>query len=206
MPNHRHNLPKEGDRAPEFQVETQRGLISFPEYAQGQWCILFAHPANFTSAWMMFNTFMVLKERWFDERNTKLIGVSCEPLRQDTWSDKVRRYIDIYLKAPLIEDADQQIAKLYGLSVGRRILQEQNRVAFIIDPEGIIRLIIERPIEGVENMISKLEFELNRLQGKIDTNQNIGLPALPCEGGMTDKTPMEQLRPVYFQRDSVHPN
>jgi alkyl hydroperoxide reductase subunit AhpC len=206
MPNHKHKLPKEGDRAPHFLAETQRGLVSFPEYAHGQWSILFAHPANFTSAWMMFNTFMVLKERWFDDRNTKLIGVSCEPLKQDDWSDKVRRYIDIYLKAPLIEDPNHEVARLYGLSVGRRIQSVHNRVAFIIDPEGVIRLIIERPIEGIEVTIRKLEFELNRLQGKLDISQTTNQVLLQTEGGLADNTPMEQLRPVYFDRDSVHPN
>jgi alkyl hydroperoxide reductase subunit AhpC len=206
MPNHHQILPKEGDKAPAFTAETRKGTITFPDYAQGNWCIVFAHPANFTSAWMMFNTFMVLKERWFDDQNTKLIGFASEPVKQDNWSDKVRRYIDIYLKAPLIEDPENRIAQLYGLSAGRRIHKDHNRVAFIIDPEGVIRLIIKRPIESIESAIKKLETELNRLQGKIHHEETPDLQSLLSEGGLIDQTPTDQLKPAYFGRDSVHPN
>ena len=205
MPDHNLHLPNEGDKAPAFRAETQRGLVSFPEYANGHWCIIFAHPANFTSAWMMFNTFMVLKERWFNDRNTKLIGLASEPVRQDDWSDKVRRYIDIYLKAPLIEDPEFRIAKLYGLSAGRRINPESDRVAFIIDPEGVIRLIIKRPIQSIEFAISKLELELNRLQGKLHVDET-PIAALVTDGGSVDSTPIEELKPAYFDRDTINPN
>ncbi len=208
MPQRRQpDIPKEGDLAPAFTAETQRGVIHFPDYARGHWCIFFTHPANFTSAWMMFNTFMVLKERWFNDQNTKLIGLANEAVRQDNWSDKVRRYIDIYLKAPLIEDPDNRIAELYGLSVGRSLNTKHNRVAFIIDPEGVVRLVIERPIDGIEYAIRKLQVELNRLQGKIaeDEAPNLHTQML-LEGGLVDKTPTEQLKPVYFNRESLNPN
>lgn len=207
MPNQNDNLPKEGDQAPQFEALTQRGLVSFPEYSRGHWCIIFAHPANFTSAWMMFNTFMVLKERWFNERNTKLIGLCSEPVRRDDWSDRVRRYIDIYLKAPLIEDPEFKIAKLFGLSAGRRINPESDRVAFIIDPEGVIRLIIKRPVASIEFAIRKLEMELNRLQGKILSTDLPDTSVMhTTEGGQVDCTPIEQLQPAYFDRDTINPN
>jgi alkyl hydroperoxide reductase subunit AhpC len=200
-------LPIEGHLAPAFIAETQRGTIHFPDYAKGHWCIFFAHPANFTSAWMMFNTFMVLKERWFDAQNTKLIGLANEAVRQDDWSDKVRRYIDIYLKAPLIEDPENRIARLYGLSIGRKLNARLNRVAFIIDPEGVIRLVIERPIDGIEFAIRKLQFELNRLQGNLGLEEpSIAQPELYIEGGLLDQTPIDQLKPAYFDRKTLNPN
>ena len=139
-------LPKIGDAAPRFQVHTQKGLVSFPDFSRGYWCIFFAHPANYTSAWRMYSNFLAMKERWLDERNTKLLVLSNESIRQNDWSDIVRRYLSIFLKAPVIEDTDHQVAALYGMSSGRRILPPNDRLLYIIDPGGIIRLIVPRPL------------------------------------------------------------
>jgi peroxiredoxin 2/4 len=205
QPNKPH-LPREGDQAPSFEAETQRGKITFPDYAHGQWCILFAHPSNFSSAWMMFNAFMVLKERWFDERNTKLIGLASTQIRPDEWTDKMRRYIDIYLKAPVILDTEKSIAQMYGLSVGRKMQPDHNRVAFIIDPEGIIRLIVKRPIDGIHSAIHQLELELNRLQGKLDMDGPIPCTDIATKQGGIDTAHPEAIRPTYFDFDSLNQN
>ena len=61
-------LPKIGDYAPQFEVQTPKGLVRFPEFSKGYWCIFFAHPANFTSAWRMYSNFLAMKERWLNER------------------------------------------------------------------------------------------------------------------------------------------
>src|SRR5690349_5085110 len=107
-------LPEVGDPAPAFEVQTSKGLVRFPGFSEGCWCIFFAHPANFTSAWAMFSAFLAMKERWLNERNTKVLALSNESLRPNNdWSDKARRFIGIYLKAPVIEDLDFSIARMY---------------------------------------------------------------------------------------------
>lgn len=93
-------LPEIGDPAPPFEAETARGLVRFPEYAEGKWCVIFAHPANFTSAWEMFSVFLSKKERWLDERHAKVIGLTNVPLRQNDWLQKTQRYVGIYLRVP----------------------------------------------------------------------------------------------------------
>ena len=35
-----------------------------------------------------------------------MLGLSNEPIRHNLWSDRARRYVGIYLKAPVIEDLD----------------------------------------------------------------------------------------------------
>ncbi len=168
MSKHHLILPQVGDFAPRFEVSTSKGLVCFPEYAEGEWCIFFAHPANFTSAWTMFSAFLAMKERWLNERNTKVLALSNESLRPNNdWSDKARRFIGIYLKAPVIEDLDFRIAKMYGLASGRRPQQGCDRLAVIIDPEGIVRHIIHRPLLNIESALLDIERELDRLQGKI---------------------------------------
>lgn len=159
-------LPEIGDLAPSFEVDTLRGHIHFPEYAAGNWCILFAHPANFTSAWAMFSAYIAMKERALDARNVKLVGLSNEALRTNhDWSDKARRFIGIYLKGPVIEDLDFRIAQMYGLASGRRPQAGLNRLALIIDPQGVIQLIINRPLPNIEDALTEIEKELDRLQG-----------------------------------------
>lgn len=178
MYNRRKILPEVGDLAPSFEVNTSKGLLKFPEYSQGCWCIFFAHPANFTSAWTMFSAFLAMKERWLNERNTKVLALSNESLRSNSdWSDKARRFIGIYLKAPVIEDLDFQLANVFGLASGRRPQQGCDRLALIIDPEGIIRLIIHRPLPNIESALLDIERELDRLQGKI-VAENQAAPAL----------------------------
>lgn len=204
----RKKLPQIGDFAPAFEVQTEKGLLQFPEYSQGCWCIFFAHPANFTSAWTMFSAFLAMKERWLNERNTKVLALTNETLRQNNqWADKARRFIGIYLRAPVIEDLDFHIAKLYGLASGRRPQQGCDRLALIIDPEGIVRLIIHRPLPNIESALLDIERELDRLQGKVSENEAdrqlepYGVEELSDAMGRLYKA-----EPAYFSKKKINPN
>lgn len=171
MASNEQKLPQVGDPAPAFEVNTPKGMVHFPQYSEGGWCILFAHPANFTSAWTMFSAFLAMKERWLNERNTKVLALSNEPLKHNNdWSDKARRFIGIYLKAPVIEDLDFSIARMFGLASGRRPQPGLDRLAVIIDPEGIVRMIIHRPLPNIETALLDIERELDRLQKKEQDN------------------------------------
>lgn len=179
MSKQRHVLPEVGDPAPSFEVLTSKGAVHFPQYSEGGWCIFFAHPANFTSAWTMFSAFLAMKERWLNERNTKVLALSNESMRPNNdWSDKARRFIGIYLKAPVIEDLDFRIARMYGLASGRRPQPGCDRLAVIIDPEGIVRMIIHRPLPNIESALLDIERELDRLQGKLVDDDK---PVTPLE-------------------------
>lgn len=179
------HLPEVGDVAPFFEVETQKGLVRFPEFCRGSWCIFFAHPANFTSAWRMYSDYLAMKERWLHERNTKLLALSNEHIRQSDWSDIVRRYIGIFLKAPVIEDQDNRIATLYGMSPGRRITPPNHRLLYIIDPEGIIRMIVHRPLVSIQTALADLETALERLQGNLPAPPHSPIALSPSEQVLT---------------------
>jgi len=201
-------LPEIGDIAPFFEVSTDRGTVCFPEYSRGHWCIFFAHPANFTSAWTMFSAFLAMKERWLNERNTKILALTNETLRPNNqWADKARRFLGIFLKAPVIEDLDFQIAKRYGLASARRPQPGCDRLALIIDPEGIVRMIIYRPLPNIESALLDIERELDRLQGKVVDESNpiphdpIGAAELSDALGELYKA-----NPAYFTKKDIHPN
>ena len=202
-----HKLPQVGDLAPAFEVQTEKALLRFPEYSEGCWCIFFAHPANFTSAWTMFSAFLAMKERWLNERNTKVLALSNEPLRQNNqWADKARRFIGIYLKAPVIEDLDFHIAKLYGLASGRRPQPNCDRLALIIDPEGIVRLIIHRPLPNIESALLDIERELDRLQGKVVEGKERDCQSLIIDEQIDTIGKFYKTDPAYFSTKKINPN
>jgi peroxiredoxin 2/4 len=198
-------LPEIGDLAPNFEFETSRGLVRFPEYTEGNWCIIFAHPANFTSAWTMFGTYIGMKERWLSARNTKLLAISNEALRQNNdWSEKARRFIGIYMKAPVLEDLDFRVSRLFGIASGRRPQPGLERLALIIDPKGIVRLIIYRPLPNIESALSDIERELSRLQG-----EDIPIMPLPSMGASEQPdlpNHAEPLKAAHFPKKSFMDN
>lgn len=201
------NLPQIGDPAPSFEFESPRGVLRFPEYSAGCWCVFFAHPANFTSAWAMFSAFLVMKERWLNERNTRVLALSNEPIGQNDWSDKARRFIGIYLKAPVIEDLDFSIASRYGLASGRRPQPGLDRLALIIDPEGIVRLIINRPLPNIETAILDIQTEFDRLLS------NSPAISSPCASALEETLEHSDAvglhykpKPAHFPRKKLHPN
>lgn len=201
-------LPDIGDYVPSFEVETEKGVLRFPDYSAGSWCIFFAHPANFTSAWTMFSAFLAMKERWLNERNTKVLALTNEPLRHNNqWADKARRYIGIYLKAPVIEDLDFSIARQFGLASGRRPQPGCDRLALIIDPQGIVRLIIHRPLPNIESALMEIELELDRLQGNL-TRQEEKPAETPLQvAELSDAVDVRyKTDPAYFVKKKIFPN
>ncbi len=201
------NLPQIGDLAPAFEFESPRGVLRFPEYSAGCWCVFFAHPANFTSAWAMFSAFLAMKERWLNERNTRVLALSNEPIGQNDWSDKARRFIGIYLKAPVVEDLDFRIASRYGLASGRRPQPGLDRLALIIDPEGIIRLIINRPLPNIETAILDIQTEFDRLLGNAPPKPPLLLPGYQETLERSDASDLPyKPKPAHFSRKKLHSN
>lgn len=199
------NLPQIGDPAPAFEFQTARGTLHFPEYSAGCWCVFFAHPANFTSAWTMFSAFLAKKERLLDERNTRVLALSNEPIRQNDWSDKARRFIGIYLKAPVLEDLDFRIAQMYGLASGRRPQPGCERLALVIDPTGIIRMIINRPLPNIERALLDIEGQLDRLQGATgEPEQMAAADAVELSDGVAGAR--YRARPAYFPQKQLFEN
>lgn len=202
------DLPQIGDPAPYFEVDTTRGYLQFPNYSAGNWCILFAHPANFTTAWQMFSVFLSKKEMWLAERDIKVIGLTNVPFRQNDWTQIAQRYIGIYLKGPVIEDMNCKIAKMYGIASGRRPLPGCDRLALVIDPEGIIQLIIHRPLPNIEEALLEIEQKLEQLRGfsppvepSAASDAADGTAERPDSNGTSYK-----LKPAYFPKKNLPDN
>ncbi len=56
------NMPLLGDDFPELQVQTTHGPMSLPGDLQGNWFVLFSHPADFTP--VCTTEFVAFQERF----------------------------------------------------------------------------------------------------------------------------------------------
>ena len=68
------------DQAPNFEVETTQGRINFHEWIGEGWAVLFSHPKDFTPVCTTELGYMAGIQSEFDKRNTKIIGLSIDPI------------------------------------------------------------------------------------------------------------------------------
>ena len=152
-------LPLIGDPAPEFKAKTTQGEINFPSDYKGKWVILFSHPADFTPVCTTeFITFASMQQE-FKDMNTELVGLSIDSMfAHIAWLRTIKEKIEykefknVEVMFPLIEDITMDIAKLYGMLQPSASTTQAVRAFFIIDPKGIVRLIMYYPASCGRNM------------------------------------------------------
>lgn len=152
-------LPLIGDPAPEFKAKTTQGDINFPADYKGKWVILFSHPADFTPVCTTeFMTFATMQNE-FREMNTELIGLSIDSMfAHIAWLRTIKEKIawkdmkDVEIAFPVIEDISMNVAKKYGMVQPNVSSTQAVRAVFIIDPKGIVRLIMYYPASCGRNM------------------------------------------------------
>lgn len=146
-------MPRIGDFAPDFTAMTTVGPLKFSEYNTGSWVILFSHPADFTPVCTTEMTAFALKEKEFSGMNTKLMGLSIDSIHSHiAWVNNVREKLGILMKFPIIADIDMKVSKLYGMLQPGESETAAVRAVFIIDPEGIVRLVMYYPLNVGRSM------------------------------------------------------
>ena len=152
---------KLGDIAPDFETETTEGRIRFHEWIGGSWAVLFSHPKDFTPVCTTELGYMAKIKPEFDRRNTKIIGISVDPVEDHVrWAQDIRETQGAAPNYPMIGDPELKIAKLYGMlpaetegsCVGRTPADNQTvRNVFVIGPDKKIKLIIVYPMTTGRN-------------------------------------------------------
>ena len=105
-----------GQVAPDFEAETTEGRLRFHEWIGDSWAVLFSHPKDFTPVCTTELGYMAKLKPEFDKRNTKIIGLSVDPVdRHAKWSDDIRETQGQAPNYPMIGDTDLSISKAYGM-------------------------------------------------------------------------------------------
>src|ERR1700749_709057 len=105
-----------GDEAPNFEAETTEGRINFHDWLGDSWGVLFSHPKAFTPVCTTELGYMASIEPEFAKRNTKIIGLSVDPLESnEDWAKDIEETQGTAPNYPLISDADFSISKAYCL-------------------------------------------------------------------------------------------
>jgi len=148
------------DIAPNFTAKTTQGEIDFHNWIGDSWAILFSHPKDFTPVCTTELGYMAKIEPEFTKRNTKLIGLSVDPVgRHAEWSRDIEETQGAKVTYPMIGDADLNVAKLYNMlpadevgADGRTAANNATvRSVFVIGPDKKIKLMLTYPMTTGRN-------------------------------------------------------
>jgi peroxiredoxin (alkyl hydroperoxide reductase subunit C) len=146
-------MPRIGDKAPDFKATTTYGDLVFSEYNKGSWVILFSHPADFTPVCTTEMSGFATRHKEFKDMNCKLIGLSIDSIHAHVaWVNNVKKNTGVLFDFPIIADLDMHVAMKYGMIMPGEATTAAVRAVFIIDPNGMIRLIMYYPLNVGRNM------------------------------------------------------
>jgi thioredoxin-dependent peroxiredoxin len=149
-----------GEVAPDFTAETTEGTIRFHEWIGDNWAILFSHPKDFTPVCTTELGYMAKLKPEFDKRNTKVIGLSADPISDHSrWVKDIQETQGTAVNYPMIGDSDLNVAKLYDMihpnataGPGRTPVDNQTvRNVFIIGPDKKVKAILVYPMTAGRN-------------------------------------------------------
>jgi alkyl hydroperoxide reductase subunit AhpC len=148
-----------GDEAPNFTAETTEGKLTFHEWIGDGWAILFSHPKDFTPVCTTELGYMAKLQPEFKKRNTKVIGLSIDPVDDHKrWSKDIEETQGTAPNYPMIGDPDLEVAKLYDMihpnaTGGKRTAADNAtiRSVFIVGPDKKVKLTLTYPMSTGRN-------------------------------------------------------
>jgi thioredoxin-dependent peroxiredoxin len=149
------------DVAPDFTADTTLGPIKFHEWIGDGWAILFSHPKDFTPVCTTELGYMAGLEPDFKKRNTKIIGLSVDPVDSHSkWKADIEETQGHAVNYPMIGDPQLKIAKLYDMlpadagetSEGRTPVNNATvRTVYVIGPDKKIKMMLSYPMSTGRN-------------------------------------------------------
>jgi len=149
------------DVAPDFTADTTKGKISFHDWIGNGWAILFSHPKDFTPVCTTELGYMAGLEPEFARRNTKIIGLSVDPVESHAkWEKDIEETQGHKVNYPMIGDPQLKVAKLYDMlpadagesSEGRTPANNSTvRTVFVVGPDKKIKLMLAYPMSTGRN-------------------------------------------------------
>jgi peroxiredoxin (alkyl hydroperoxide reductase subunit C) len=147
-------IPLLGDKFPEMEVMTTHGMMKLPDDANEDgkwWFVLFSHPADFTPVCTTEFYAFAKRNEQFQAINTRLIGLSIDQVfAHIKWMEWIKENLDMEIPFPIIADHGKVANTLGMVHPGKG--SSTVRAVFIVDANGIIRIILYYPQEIGRNM------------------------------------------------------
>src|SRR5574337_1273938 len=171
------------DEAPNFTAETTQGPINFHQWIGNGWAILFSHPKDFTPVCTTELGYMARLQPEFAKRNTKIIGLSVDPVSSHSkWEKDIEETQGTRVTYPMIGDPQLHVAKLYDMlpaeagesCEGRTPADNATvRTVFIVGPDKKIKAMLIYPMSTGRNFDEVLRI-VDALQ--LSAKHNVATP------------------------------
>lgn len=143
----RTGIPLIGEKMPDIEVQTTHGMKNIPGDYKGKWIVLFSHPGDFTPVCTTEFYAFAKRNEEFKKLNAELIGHSIDQVFSHIkWVEWIKDNLKMEIPFPVIADDMGRVAMKLGMihpGKGTNTV----RAVFLIDPEGLIRLMIYYPQE-----------------------------------------------------------
>ncbi|MGI8639008.1 MAG: peroxiredoxin [Pyrinomonadaceae bacterium] len=141
-----------GDTAPNFTAQTTDGEINFHEWIGDSWAVLFSHPKDYTPVCTTELGMVAKLKPEFDKRNTKVIGLSVDPLdSHEGWAKDIEETQGARVNFPMIADNDRKVSDLYDMIHPNASDTLTVRSVFVIDPNKKVKLTLTYPASTGRN-------------------------------------------------------
>ena len=150
-----------GSIAPDFTAETTHGAVHFHDWIGDGYAILFSHPKDYTPVCTTELGYLAGLEDEFKKRNTKVIGLSVDPLGDHHgWLQDIKDVSGNDVNYPIIADSDLNVSKLYNMlpadageaAAGRTAANNATvRTVYIVGPDKTIKAMLLYPMSTGRN-------------------------------------------------------
>ncbi len=135
-----------GDAAPNFTAETTEGNLTFYDWKEDSWAVLFSHPKDFTPVCTTELGAVAGLKPEFEKRNTKVIGLSVDPVdSHEGWLQDIEDVTGHALNFPLIADHDRKVSDLYDMIHPNADDTMTVRSVFVVGPDNKVKLTLTYP-------------------------------------------------------------
>lgn len=125
--------PTVGSAAPEYRLQDQKGKWHSLADRKGEWTVLYFYPKDFTpGCTTQVCTFRddIIALR---KAGAEVFGVSLDDVKSH--AEFAEKY---HVPFALLSDADQSVAKAYGVLTSKLGMSYARRETFLIDPAGLV--------------------------------------------------------------------
>lgn len=152
----RMSMPALGAPAPDFCANSTAGPLCLADF-RDRWLLLFSHPGDFTP---VCTTEFLAFEQAADEfarRNCALLGLSIDSNASHlAWLTEIWRRTGVRISFPILDDRGEKVARAYGMISDPLSSTATVRTVFLIDPNGILRLMVAYPMTTGRNIVELL--------------------------------------------------